>query len=171
MRTSLKESPSCQTSCSKESSKTNARPSCQPRVSSTTRILTPSGMTSPKWERRRQLVGPQWGHTWTPGCITENFTWTRVSWSKVTSSRMETNNGLTCPLRQPATSGYFSTIAHVLGALAQFLGFFFPWTNSVNCFQSPDSRRSSSSRTNDPVLGSNWASPSSRIVSQFASRS
>ena len=38
------------------------------------RILQPfSGTTSPRCILSLQLVGPVWGHTWVPGCITENL--------------------------------------------------------------------------------------------------
>ena len=43
-------------------------------VTSPTLIATFSGITSPKCALRRQFVGPVCGHTWVPGCITENFT-------------------------------------------------------------------------------------------------
>lgn len=49
-------------------------------VSLVQRILQPClGMTRPRCILSLQLVGPVWGQTWVPGCITENFTWTRSS--------------------------------------------------------------------------------------------
>ena len=50
-----------------------------------TRIFGPSGITRPRWDRMRQLVGPQWGHTCIPGCITENLTWKQLRGSKMCS--------------------------------------------------------------------------------------
>ena len=47
--------------------------SCANLVSSATRMRGPAGTTRPRCARRRQLVGPQCGHTCTPGCITENL--------------------------------------------------------------------------------------------------
>lgn len=59
-------------------------------ISSATRISGPSGMTSPKWARIRQLVGPQWGHTWTPGCITENFTCNHIKYTHIFKPQIDT---------------------------------------------------------------------------------
>ncbi len=64
-------------------------------VSLATRILHPSGMTSPRWLRNLQLVGPQCGHTWVSGCITENlictkdnkFTFISLFWKKKKKER------------------------------------------------------------------------------------
>ena len=51
---------------------------CSNLVSSATRMRGPSGMTRPRCALIRQLVGPQCGHTWTPGCITEYFIWQTI---------------------------------------------------------------------------------------------
>jgi len=77
--TSLRELPSCQTSCSNESSNTMNFPSIHCRVSFVTRIRGPGGTTRPRWARIRQLVGPVCGHTCTTGCITENFIYKQPS--------------------------------------------------------------------------------------------
>ena len=59
-------------------------------MSSATLILGPGGTFSPRWALILQLVGPQWGHTWTPGCITEYFTWNsdKGSISKIVTNKM-----------------------------------------------------------------------------------
>lgn len=80
MSISRVEWPSCQTSCSNESSNTKNSPSVHVLVSLPTLIRGPSGTTSPRWARMRQLVGPLWGHTCTPGCITENLIWKNQDW-------------------------------------------------------------------------------------------
>jgi len=79
MSTSRTESPSCQTSCSNESSNIINSPSIHSRVSLATLIRGPGGTTRPRWARIRQLVGPVCGQTWTTGCITENFIYRQPS--------------------------------------------------------------------------------------------
>lgn len=142
--------PLCQTSCSKESSKTINSPSCQVRVSLRTRKNTPFGILSPRWALIRQLVGPQCGHMWTPGVRSENFTWPRL---------------------QVFAASIFSISLHVLGTLAQFDSIRFPLTNNANSFQSPFSLRFSSSDTNEFCFLLNWLSASKRITCQFLSNS
>ena len=50
---------SFQSSCSNESSNTTSSPASQLRVSGPTRRRLPFGITSPSWQRRRALCGPQ----------------------------------------------------------------------------------------------------------------
>lgn len=79
------------------------------------------GMTRPRCIRSLQLVGPVWGHTCVPGCMTENLIW------KHKNSLTETGGGSrpgrsttgeqTCPLLQPVASGNLSNSEHVFGTL------------------------------------------------------
>ena len=50
-------------------------------VSLPTLMATCLGITSPRWRRKRQFVGPVWGQTWVPGSITEYLIY-RKEWQK-----------------------------------------------------------------------------------------
>ena len=81
IRTSRRELPSCQTSCSNESSNIINFPSLHSRVSLATLIRGPGGTTRPRCARIRQLVGPVCGQTCATGCITENLIYKQPQWS------------------------------------------------------------------------------------------
>jgi hypothetical protein len=68
-------SPSCLTSCSKESSKIITLPSCQHLVSSPTLMLAPSQPMIPRCTRSFLFVGPLWGMICVPGVMAENMEW------------------------------------------------------------------------------------------------
>lgn len=147
---SRKDEASCQTSCSKESSKMSTLPSSHDLVSLAHLILQPSlGITNPRCIRSLQFVGPVCGHTWVPGCMMEY---------------------LICPLLHPVVSENFSSKVQVLGAPLQAFSFFLPCCHSVNWLQSPFSRRFSSSGRNRPLALSITMRPSSRINFQFLSK-
>jgi hypothetical protein len=148
IKTSLKSVPLCHTSCSKLSSNTMNLPSIHWFVLFPTRINAPSGILRPRCARRRQLVGPQCGHTWTCGYMTENLTWPRL---------------------HVFAAANLSISLHVIGARLQFLSSFFPRAYKVNCCQSPFSLRFSSSETNDLVFESSRLRPSSLISIQCLS--
>ena len=57
-------------------------------VSLPTLMATCLGITSPRWRRKRQFVGPVWGQTWVPGSITEYLIY-RKEWLKKWRSRLQ----------------------------------------------------------------------------------
>lgn len=119
-------------------------PSFHERVSSATLIKVFSGTLSPKWQRIRQFVGPQWLNTCVFGWSTLNLIWPRL---------------------HVAAALNFSRTLHVIGASLQFL-VLAPRANSSNCFQSPVSLRFSASLAKSPSSDSNFR-PSSRIICQY----
>ena len=58
-------------------------------VSLPTLMATCLGITSPRWRRKRQFVGPVCGQTWVPGSITEYLIY-RKEWLKKWGSRLQT---------------------------------------------------------------------------------
>ena len=63
---------------------------CKPYfVSLPTLMATCLGITSPRWRRKRQFVGPVCGQTWVPGSITEYLIY-RKEWLKKWGSRLQT---------------------------------------------------------------------------------
>ena len=58
-------------------------------VSLPTLMATCLGITSPRWRRKRQFVGPVCGQTWVPGSITEYLIY-RKEWLKKWGIRLQT---------------------------------------------------------------------------------
>ena len=58
-------------------------------VSLPTLMATCLGITSPRWRRKRQFVGPVCGQTWVPGSITEYLIY-RKEWLKKWGSWLQT---------------------------------------------------------------------------------
>ena len=108
--------------------------SCANLVSSATRMRGPSGTTRPRCARRRQLVGPQCGHTCTPGCITENLICKARQRAVIDpkSSGLLHSWSRTWPRRHPIASGIFDTSSQVFGVLRQFFASFRPETEKEN---------------------------------------
>ena len=76
-----------------------------------------SGIRRPRWALRRVLVGPLWGWTWVPECMTLNLIW--PLWHLVAEYSI-----------------YFSSKEHVWGAKEQPSWSLKPFSNNTNCCHS-----------------------------------